>query len=691
MIKPLASRLNPFFLPAALLAIFFLHGCGPALIARKGVEMTPEKARLLDFSEAEETLAGGSLDKALTLYSAFVKNYPDSHLLDDAYYRIGQIYMRQNRYPSAISAYQHIVETYRKSELVNITKFQIGYCYQKLGNITEATDFFLSADLPKLSTDVQEYVLKTLYENIHQIADPERKLLILDQILTVGSAPELKKGERSPGRSLIPVDSVVVELELRRLINSAFNMDGLLRASDTVKSPYANMLIRLRIGLLYSHQKNTSQAEEMLKPLISKLETDPEAIPPFARTVVTRIQKRFHPDPYAIGILLPLRGPFAQWGQSLLNGILFSLNYLTPNTDSADGWKIDVPPFVLHIRDAAAPSPPLSEIVDSLVYDDKVSLIIGPLQAEQTTLVARKTKSLGIPIISFSPKEGMADLGEYVFQNALTTKMEVEEILTFLKDKLKAQNVALLFPDNNYGHQFARHFWREGRKQGVLISAIETYPPLSKDFVIPLKKMVGLYYLDERKDEICPKSMEPAKHAKNQPIIAPKQPCYTENELPPLIDFDVLIIPDFNETVSQIVPHLAYLNINGIQLVGTSAWDAEKLLEKTGAYSSGAIFLDTFNRFSNTYYVKNFYRSYQSHFNEPPDRFVADGFDTMEIIKYIYEQKKEIRSRADIQSAIKSISHFPGVTGDISVEADGRWKRKLSFFIVDETAIRPLE
>lgn len=679
-----------FFRFAFSLAIVVLAGsCAKPTVVRRGVEMPVEKARLLDFSDAEQALTSGQFERALSLYSAFVKNYPGSHLIDDAYYRIGQIHMRHGRYPEAILAYQHIIQDHYDGDLLNITRFQIGYCYQKLGKILEATDFFLSADLSKLSVDVQHYVMKSLHENILRIHDPEKRLLMLDQILSTITAAEKLPAEKLRGQETPPIKSALLEQELRHLINTDFTMEALLKVTDRVKSSYADTLIRLKIGLNYSHQKNRSQAEEILRPLIERLQTDPDSIPPYARTLLGRIQRRFHPDPYAIGILLPLRGPAGQLGQSLLNGILFSLHYLTPRSKEAVVLSAESPPFVLHIRDTAATSPSLNEMVDSLIYDDKVSLIIGPLLAEQTALVARKTKSLGIPIITFCPKEGISELGEYVFQDALTARLEVTEILTFLTNTLKAQNVALLFPNNNYGHQFTKHFWKEAKKRGVSISAVEMYEKETKDFVLPLKKMVGLYYLEDRRQEICPKASYPTRN-KPPPPVTPQPPCYPEDQLPPLIDFDVLVVPDSYEAVSLILPHLAYLNMNGVQLIGTSAFDAEKVIQRAGASASGAIFLDTFSRFSNRYYVKDFYRAYFSRFNEPPDRFVADGFDTMEILKYLY-QKHSIRERTDIVKGLKSIAHFPGVTGNISIESDGTWKKEASFFIIDNMSVRPIE
>ena len=75
--------------------------------------------------------------------------------------------------------------------------------------------------------------------------------------------------------------------------------------------------------------------------------------------------------------------------------------------------------------------------------------------------------------------------------------------------------------------------------------------------------------------------------------------------------FEALFIPDSAFRVAMIVSQLAYYDITGIRLLGTSGWDSPELLKTDPEHLQGAVFVDGF--FPNSFrpevnaFIESFY------------------------------------------------------------------------------------
>jgi hypothetical protein len=218
----------------------------------------------------------------------------------------------------------------------------------------------------------------------------------------------------------------------------------------------------------------------------------------------------------------------------------------------------------------------------------------------------------------------------------------------------------------------------------VEIRGVEEYSKDTVDFSPYVRRLVGLFYLRSRAGEICADSKKGRDAAKKEPT------CFARDELPPIVDFEVLFIPDSAEKVRQIVPMLSYHGVRGVQLLGANLWNNEAILDRNSLDAmQGAIFVDGFSSAQDAPEVQIFMNRYRKNFGEAPDILAAQAFDTMQILKRA-ESSQGLRSRGDVRRHLRDMPPWNGATGKTVFAKNGQAERELFHFIVDGDRIRPL-
>jgi branched-chain amino acid transport system substrate-binding protein len=150
----------------------------------------------------------------------------------------------------------------------------------------------------------------------------------------------------------------------------------------------------------------------------------------------------------------------------------------------------------------------------------------------------------------------------------------------------------------------------------------------------------------------------------------------SEEEPEPIIDFDAIFIPDSYERIVLIAPQLAYYDVVGITLLGTSLWYSPKLIETAGRYVRGAIFPSGFFPGSGYKGVDNFVDQYKTNFGQEPGLLAAIGYDTIRIVREIVNEKSgHIKTREDLRSALAGDKYFESATGPMVFDDKRRAKR----------------
>ncbi len=187
------------------------------------------------------------------------------------------------------------------------------------------------------------------------------------------------------------------------------------------------------------------------------------------------IDERLEVCPNIIGCLLPLSGPFARYGQEVLNGLELGFDIFQENNESLSSME-------LVIRDSAGNPEKAIEAITELAEKESALVTIGPLISKVAEGVVEKAQELGMPIITLSQSEAITKKGKMVFQNCLSPEDQLRSLINKVMGEMGLMRFAILYPANSYGKYFMDKLWDKVESNGGMITAVESYDPKSTDF-----------------------------------------------------------------------------------------------------------------------------------------------------------------------------------------------------------------
>jgi len=90
------------------------------------------------YRDAYETLQKGDMEGARRKFEAFLKQYPNTELSDNAQFWIGETYYQKKDYEKAILEYEKVIVTYPEGEKVSSALFKQALAFLELGDKTNA-------------------------------------------------------------------------------------------------------------------------------------------------------------------------------------------------------------------------------------------------------------------------------------------------------------------------------------------------------------------------------------------------------------------------------------------------------------------------------------------------------------------------------------------------------------------------
>lgn len=335
----------------------------------------------------------------------------------------------------------------------------------------------------------------------------------------------------------------------------------------------------------------------------------------------------------AIGCILPLSGRFADTGGKALDAVLLSADIF--NQRHAAPWKIVV-------ADSGGSDESIKDAVAYLADKANVMAMIAVAGSSEAISAAVEAEKRKTPLILITSREGVTEGRRYVFQHFLTPSQQMKALADYALDGLNVAIFSVLYPQDDYGNDMLRLFRREVQKKGGKINKEISYPKTQTDFSEQIGKLIG------QKAEAPKKLSAPPQEAKSGVFI----------------DFEALFIPDSPLRVKMITSQLAFYDVKGVQLLGTSQWHSSDLLKKNAEYLEGAVFADSFLPNGFLPETNDFVEIYYSAYSREPENVDALSFDTMEMVLGILEEKK-IKTRDDFMASLLEVNRFRGATGSV--------------------------
>jgi len=332
-----------------------------------------------------------------------------------------------------------------------------------------------------------------------------------------------------------------------------------------------------------------------------------------------------------VGVLLPLTGDIAVYGNAIKNGIDLALD------------ESDIKEYIrLIVEDDQGETKTATTVFNKMLLQ-KVDIVIGgAMSSVAATLVpiAQKEK-----ITLLSPTATLPSLtnsGKYFFRIWPSDNYDGYIIANYASNIMRIQKAAVLYVNLDYGVGVTKVFSDEFEKKGGQIVFSEGFAQGTTDFRTQLTKI--------------------------------------RNSNP-----EVLFIPGYYQEISLILRQMKDMSLN-IQILGVNSFFDERLIQLAGEQAEGIIFTyPSYDSDSDDKNIQAFVKNYSSKYRNTPDAFAAHGYDCMKIIEYaikLLKKKNETVTRETLRDEIANIRDFDGVSGKFSFDENGDVVKDMRFITV---------
>jgi len=662
-----------------LSAVTFVWACAP----KPGVTPGPSQMSSEDelFARAERLFESESYDEALALYDEYSIRYSDKPLAAAALMKIGIIRALKKDYEGARAAFRNILATYPSSLFAPDAKVAELFSYYQQNRYEDVIR--LAPDT--LSTiDSRSHIFRVyalVGDTYMAQGSPVDAIDYYARAQEFAAGQELEANGEKFREAIAQLDSADVAILIKHP-DESLPMDYLL----------------FQLGLNYAIEEKYNDALTILNEFTEKYPEHENII--LARSLIDEIKKNAYFQRYTIGCLLPLSGPYQTFGLRALQSIELAQSQFSGQSGN--------PPLNIIFKDTGGDPDKTIEALEEL-YHDQVAAILGPIVTSE--VAAREAQEMGIPIITLTQKDNIPEIGDKVFRNFITPKMQVQSLVSFSVESLGLLRFAILYPEETYGTTFMNLFWDQLLESGSQVVAVESYKPDQADFSDAIKKLVGLYHeipedlasedlesgdlesgdleswdldsgdLDSRGEEDFPADQEPEDAETAEPAVDDTRKIGSRGEIleeepQAIVDFDAIFIPDSPGKAGQIVPQLAYYDIKDVYILGTNLWHSDSLIKIASQYVQGAVMPDGFFAGSPSPRVQKFVKEFEETYQETPDFIEAIVYDSAMIL-FNAVSRSQVRYRSEIRDELLNLDNFPGVTGLTRFDENGDADKKL--------------
>jgi branched-chain amino acid transport system substrate-binding protein len=349
-----------------------------------------------------------------------------------------------------------------------------------------------------------------------------------------------------------------------------------------------------------------------------------------------------------VAILLPMTGPQAALGQSMLQAAQLALG--------KDGPQLDVQDT------GGTPTGATNATRNALAAHD--TLIIGPLTAPETAAAA--AVAMGVPILAFTSDRQQARPA--VWAMGIEPDQQAERLVQVLAARGKTRITAVL-PDNIFGNALAAGLGRAG-SQLALPPSVRRYTTGSRaGLEQALREATGY---DERRGSIEARARA-AKDAGGDDADAAAAAIRAETPPPP--GFDALLLAESGVLLQATSTALANddIHIPEVQVVGPGTWarEASNLKGLAGAWYAAP---DPVAR-------EDFVRAFTARYGTAPPAYADLAYDAARLA----------RSAVATPGALTRPQGYVGVDGPFVLLPDGTLRRGLAVFAVGPNGAQIVE
>jgi branched-chain amino acid transport system substrate-binding protein len=349
----------------------------------------------------------------------------------------------------------------------------------------------------------------------------------------------------------------------------------------------------------------------------------------------------------AVAILLPMTGPRAGLGQTLLQAAQLALQ-------DNRGPSLDI------LDTSGSNTGAATAAHEAATHGD--GLILGPLTSSETASVAPIARGAGIPVLAFTNDSSQSQPG--VWPLGVSPDQQIRRLVVAAQAQGKSRFAALL-PDSDFGRAMATALTKATEAAGLQAPNIKMHPAGMASITAAARDLSDYA---NRRGPIDAKIKAARALGTAEGRHDAQELAKTSIPPPP---FDVLLLADTGEALQEIAAILPYYDVDrsAVQILGPALWADP---------SSGS------RAFSGAWYAapdsstrSNLERDYAAKYNVPPPPLADLAYDAASVAKVI------AGPRGSIIELLTQPGGFVGIDGWFALLPDGQVKRGLAVYKVE--------
>ncbi len=326
-------------------------------------------------------------------------------------------------------------------------------------------------------------------------------------------------------------------------------------------------------------------------------------------------------DPYIkIGVVFPMTGPIATFGQESVNGIKLALQKI--NKNKVNGKKIEI-----IVEDTKGEPTETASAARKLISVDHVLAILGDVASSNTLAAAPIAQSEKVPMLTpASTNEAVTKTGDYISRTCFTDGFQGQVMAKFATQTLKAKKVAVIIDlSSDYSKGLGKVF-REKFKGlgGEIVGGEFSYNQKDTDFRTLLRKV-----------------------GRTKP--------------------DAIFLPGYYTEVGLILNQARSMGLT-MPFLGGDGWHSDSLFQMAGPEGiKNNYYSSHFSPDDTDMKVVEFVKDYQAAYGSKPGAMAALGYDGVMVLADALKRTKTM-NREELKMAIASTKNFQGVTGVITLD-----------------------
>ena len=327
---------------------------------------------------------------------------------------------------------------------------------------------------------------------------------------------------------------------------------------------------------------------------------------------VLNIQKVSAEEKIKIGLLVPITGQHSEIGKSIIKSVRLAIN------------KIDNPLIEILPRDTQ--SNPLITLRKAKELNEiGVKIIIGPV-FNKNLIYLDEIKD----VIFLSLTNKIINNPKNIISTGINSGSQFNTISKFQKIN-EIEKTIILIPKENYKEEIEKGI----QQSKIKINRVHYYESDPTKLTNQIEEITK-YFQRKQNLENEIKRLEKSNKPNKKREIEDLKKLDTLGK----VDFDAIIISDFDESLKSITTSLLYTDVSpkDVYFITLNQWFDESLLKET---SSQPIYFPSINKENYDYFIK----TYHETFNEYPNQLSFLSYDLIGLVYYLIVKNNFVVSK----------------------------------------------